>query len=154
MNSSSDSSDENSDLEDDGEMINHAYRVSNGTKKGQNRRQKVTEQKKGPSEQTPSSQTESMKVLADTKGMMETFISQLQEIKQSGSNQSNRMPQMQPSKGETVVCYGCQKTGHYLRECPQKVSRPFNRYTRQNASTNKVDEPQQRESKPLAQTLN
>ena len=130
MNSSSDISDDNSDLEDDGEMINHAYRVPNGTEKGQNRRQKVTEQKKGLSEQTPSSQTESMKVLADTKGMMKTFISQLQEIMQSGSNQSNRMPQMQPSRGKTVVCYGCQQTGHYLRECPQKVSRPFNRYTR------------------------
>ena len=154
MNSSSDSSDDNSDLEDDGEMINRAYRVPNDTEKGQSRRQKVTEQKKGLSEQTPSSQTESMNVLADTKGMMETFISQLQEIMQSGSNQSNRMPQMQPSRGKTVVCYGCQQTGHYLRECPQKVSRPFNRYTRQKASTNKVDEPQQRESKPITQTLN
>ena len=83
MTSSCDSSDNNSDLEDDGEMINHAYRVPNGIEKGQNRRQNVTEQMKGSSEQTPSSQTESMKMLADTKGIMETFMPQLQEIMQS-----------------------------------------------------------------------
>ena len=76
-------------------------------------------------------------------------MSQLQEIMQSGSSQSNRMPQMRQSRGKTVFCYGGQQTGHYLRECPQKITRPFNRYTRQNASTNKVDEPQQRESKPI-----
>ena len=114
MNSSCDSSD--SDLKDDGEMINHAYRVSKWYRKRSE--QKLTEQMKESSEQTPSSQTDSMKMLADTKGIMETFMSQLQENIQQGSKQSNRMPQMQPSRGKTDVCYGSQQTGHYLGECP------------------------------------
>ena len=122
MTSSCDSSDNNSDLEGDGKMINQAYRVPNGIEKSQNRRQRVTEQTNGSGEQTPSSQTESMKMLADTKGMMETFMSHLQEIMQSGRSQSNRMPRMQPSRGKAVVCYGCQQTGHYLREYLQKDS--------------------------------
>ena len=82
-----------------------------------------------------------MRMLADTKGIMETFMSQLQINIQQGSRQSNRMPQMQPSRGKTDVCYGSQQTGHYLRVCPQKVSRPFNRCNRQNASSNKSQSP-------------
>ena len=98
----------------------------NGTEKGQDRKQKLTEQMIESSAQTHSSQTGSMNMLADTKGIMETFMSQLQENIQQGSRQSNRMPQMQPSRGKTGVCYGSQQTGHYLRVCPQKVSRLFN----------------------------
>ena len=106
-------------------MINHAYRVQNGTEKSQNRKQKFTKQMKESSEQSHSSQTDSMKMLADTKDRMETFMSQLQENIQQGSSQSIRISRMPPSRGKTVVCYGSQQTGHYLRECLQKVSRPF-----------------------------
>ena len=41
-----------------------------------------------------------------------------------------------------------------LESVHKKVTRPFNQYTRQNASTNKVDEPHQRECKPITQPLN
>ena len=86
--------------------------------------------------------------------MIETFMGQIKELIKSNSNISNRLPQKQSSRSKVMVCYGCQQTGHFLRDCPQKVKKfPLN--TRNQGTANsEVTVSQQQSGRSLNQHLN
>ena len=69
----------------------------------------------------------SMKVLNETKDLMQDLVKQIQELTKTTSGNTDTQQQQRPYRGRNVVCYGCGTLGHIVRDCPQKANNGRNR---------------------------
>ena len=98
------------------EELDRAYRVPARSEKQQPRKtlksEPNTEQKQHASS---SAESDAMKVLNETKELIQTLVTQMKETAQ----QDQGKKQQEHAKRK-VVCYSCQQVGHFSRDCPSK----------------------------------
>ena len=104
---------------------NHAYRVQGKTDKRLPGKMYRAGQQTEEAQVKTTEQVDSIKVLQETRDMIQALVSQL---KGQGMNDACMRIQ-QGNRGflggrQSVQCYGCREIGHIIRDCPKKPSRP------------------------------
>ena len=97
-------------------------RDENPKKKAQGQR---FESKPLTTAQKSTPETESMKVLTETKELMQTLVSQIAELKKPGETAQDQQKKQQTAQGG-ITCYSCHLKGHFSCDCPEKVQKGQN----------------------------
>ena len=61
-----------------------------------------------------------MKVLTETRGIVQALMNQLLELNKQNTGLQNSRYNTQSSAERGVICYSCKHRGHYARYCPSK----------------------------------
>ncbi|MCG8035183.1 MAG: CCHC-type zinc finger protein, partial [Candidatus Thiodiazotropha taylori] len=114
---------ENEDLYETDEEQDRVYRVPAKPEKSQSKKMSGSEQQTGQSGLTsPASQTETMKVLNETRDLVQALVTQIKDQVVRDTSKSGQPDNATQSGRRKIVCYGCQQPGHIIRDCPHKTS--------------------------------
>lgn len=81
-------------------------------------------------------EVESLKVLNEAKGILQTLMNQMQMVVKDKGQAGTQQHSSRPFKGRNIVCYGCQEEGHVIRDCPKRNDKPGNRRPQGGARPN------------------
>lgn len=96
----------------------------------------------------PVPQPESLKVLSETKELIQALANQISELKKTAERAPDKQPATQPVSGGGILCYGCRQRGHIVKDCPLRSRQQIQR-------TKTVSrENDQRQNKPTDNHLN
>ena len=86
---------------------------------GSNQRRGYRSEKKTDAPaQKATQESDSLKVLTETKELVQSLVSQMAELKKPNVISTDR-PQKTPT-ASGITCYSCRQKGHIARECPEK----------------------------------
>ena len=113
-----------SESEEQGETVDEqdrVYRVPASTERPQSKKLSRTGQPTEQAETKVNAPEDSMKVLTETRDLIQTLVTQIKEQSQT----DKKAPQGNtPQAGKKrFVCYGCQQPNHILRDCPNRTGR-------------------------------
>ena len=135
-------------LPEENEEEDHAFRVPIKSEKSSTKKQikqeKIAENVEGVAE----SPKDAIKILTETRELMQRLMTQVNNI--ANRNQNTQIPQQRTSQmpRRGIVCYGCNESGHVVRECPHKTNKA-SAHTVQEKNDNVVDN-----RKPQSSNLN
>ena len=111
-------SEEQGETDDEQDRV---YRVPASAERPQSRKLSRTGQPTERTETKVNSPEDSMKVLTETRDLIQTLVTQIKEQSQT----DKKAPQGNtPQAGKKrFVCYGCQQPNHILRDCPNRTGR-------------------------------
>ena len=110
---------------DEIEENHRALRVPNKSGKTQTRKATGNPQKEEQNCPTVTEKSDSMKILTETRDMIQTLVSQLKNQAESKKQQ----PQVAGgfSGRKTIQCYECKEYGHIVRDCPKSGRSRYSR---------------------------
>ena len=139
-------SEEQGETDDEQDRV---YRVPASAERPQSRKLSRTGQPTERTETKVNSPEDSMKVLTETRDLIQTLVTQIKEQSQT----DKKAPQGNtPQAGKKrFVCYGCQQPNHILRECPNRTGRSAvnTRPARANEAPQRRGQHEGREKHPL-----
>ena len=121
-------SDGSSDEEAQEEGNDRVYRLPAKKDKVQNLKEDRRQHKKGSDKLAYAEENASLKVLNETKDLMQELVKQILELTKTTSGNTDTQQQQRPYRGRNVVCYGCGILGHIVRDCPQKGNNGRNQH--------------------------
>ena len=115
-----DQSDEEDNFESDDE-VNRAYRVPAKTDKNVAKKPNRSNQQGEQGKTDASGQSDSMKMITETRDLLQTLVSQLtkKESSNTGMKSQQQISTGFSSKGK-IQCYACHELGHFARDCPTR----------------------------------
>ncbi|MEW8545026.1 MAG: hypothetical protein AB2693_15995, partial [Candidatus Thiodiazotropha sp.] len=113
---------EGEELYESDEEQDRVYRVPASSEKPQSRKPLRTGQSVQQAEAKANAPTDSMKVLTETRDLVQALVTQIKEQSQTGKKvQQDNTSQVGKKR---FVCYGCQQPNHILRDCPNRAGKP------------------------------
>ena len=70
--------------------------------------------------QKASQEMDSLKVLSETKELVQTLVSQIADMKKPDVSTAGRTSQKTKPIATGVTCYSCRQKGHIARDCPNR----------------------------------
>lgn len=125
-------------LPEDNEEEDHAFRVPVKSDKSSTKKPIKQEKIAENTESVAESPKDTMKILTETRELMQSLMTQVTNI--ANRNQNTQIPQQRTSQipRRGIVCYGCNESGHVVRECPHKTNKA-SAHTVQAKNDNVVD---------------
>ena len=102
---------------DETEESHRALRVPTKTEKTQSKKTTSACQKEGQGSPTSTVQNDSMKVLTETRDLVQSLVSHLRNQFEGKKKQSHETAGFSGRK--KVQCFGCKEFGHIVRDCPK-----------------------------------
>ena len=115
-----DQSDEEDNFESDDE-VNRAYRIPVKTDKNIVKKSNRSNQQGEPGKTDASGQSASMKMITETRDLLQTLVSQLtnKDSSNTGMKCQQQISAGFSNKGK-IQCYACHELGHFARDCPTR----------------------------------